>query len=59
MSLKANGVDMMLAEILKLADSRFDFKKACRDLLNGDCTRYIRLTDSILEKIEDAYDEVR
>ena len=56
MALKANGVDFMLAEILQEADRKFNFKGACEQLLNGNCERYIRLTDSILERIDDAYE---
>lgn len=58
MSLKANGVDLMLAKILEEANKMFNYTRACEELRKGSCNKYIKLTDSILERIDDAYERV-
>ena len=57
-NLKSNGVDLMVAEIFKKANKGCHFDDACRDLLKRKPARYIRLTDSIIEKIADAYEQL-
>lgn len=49
----------MMAEILSESEPHFKFKETCKQLLDGDCKKYIRLTDSIVEKIEDEYERAQ
>jgi hypothetical protein len=44
----------MICDILELTQDKFEFKKACDDIFTNP-NRFLRLNDSIIEKVEDVY----
>lgn len=48
LNLKSNGVDFMIAEILKLSEPYFKLTNICSEVLQGRCDKYVKLTDAII-----------
>lgn len=50
----------MICDILKEINNKYNFRGICERMINdGNHEDYIRLTDSILDKIEDIYDDIK
>ena len=54
----SKGIELMIWDILEEINPKFNFRGACEKLFD-DPTEYIKLTDSIIEKVEDIYDGMK
>jgi HD superfamily phosphohydrolase len=57
--MRSSGIEIMVADILINADEYFKIKEACRSLFKGNCNKYMRLSDGLLDKIEDVFEKAK
>jgi len=48
----------MICDVLDLTKDKFKLKRACEEIFT-DSRRYLRLNDSIIEKVEDVYEDMK
>lgn len=51
------GIEHMICDVLELTRDKFEIQRAC-DEIYADPSRYLRLNDSILERVEDVHERI-
>jgi HD superfamily phosphohydrolase len=51
------GVEQMVCDILELTKEKFGIKRACEEIYTNP-NKFMRLNDSILEKVEDVFEDM-